>query len=126
MLVPDPSLPCSSLESQYLGNDDGNQVYSRVSILADRGATIHPRGLRNKALSWAKEEGAGDGGQGSHVLVGSLLSKGSLLFSYCSGQIIHEPQLSGTSSCVHLLKIVMLVFCKVNLQKFTCSLLADA
>lgn len=43
----------------------------------------------------------------------------SSLFSYCSGQITHEPQLPGTSSCVRLLKIVMLVFCKVNLQKFT-------
>lgn len=73
MLVPDPSLACSPLESQYLGNDAVNQVYSRVSILANRGATVHPGGLRNKTLSWAKEEGAGDGGQGGHGLVGSLL-----------------------------------------------------
>lgn len=124
MLVSDPSLACVPLESQYLGNDVGNQVYSRVSILADRAATVHPGGLRNKALLWVKEVGAGDGGQGGHVSVGSLLSKGSL-FSYCSGQIIHEPQLPGITSCVHLLKIVMLVFCMVNLQKFRCSLLAD-
>lgn len=63
----------SPLESQYLGNDAGNQVYSRVSILEDGGATIHPGGLRNKERAFmGKRRRSRVSGQGGGVLVGSL------------------------------------------------------
>lgn len=82
------------------------QIEELLSILGDSGIK-HFHGQRKK------EQGMVDRRPWvSRVFVSSL-------FSYCSGQITHEPQLPGTSSCVRLLKIVMLVFCKVNLQKFT-------
>lgn len=83
-----------------------------------------PRGLKYKGFLWEKKDGAEDSGQEGLVLVQSLCYLRMCLlfsFSFSPGQILHRPQLPGTSPHGCLLKTVMLVFNRRNLQKFTCS-----